>query len=89
MKILVKLFYKYRHNLLLNSIYILLLLIAGIIGIKLSLNIGDKEIYILKTDLILFIVSLWSLILVFVKITRILDPFREKILKKAEYKYIN
>ncbi len=89
MKYLVKLFYKYRTNLLLNSLFIFSLLITGIIGIKLSVNIGDAEIYILKTDLILFIVSLICLILAVIKITRIFDPIREGILKNAEYKYVN
>jgi hypothetical protein len=89
MKYLVKLYYKYRTNLLLNTLHILLLLITGIIGIKLSLNFGDTEIYILKTDFILFIISLICLLLAFIKITRILDPIRERILKNAEFKYVN
>lgn len=87
MNTIVKLYIKYRNNLIINFTFGLLLLVSSVIVFFITVYIESSSIVIFKADLLLFFIGVLNMLFGYRRIVNILDNFRETRLSKSIDRY--
>ncbi len=82
MKTIVDFYIKYRKNILINTIFSLVLLFSSILIFSYIIKLEHNNLVLQKTDIALFLIGLTNLLFGYRRLVNVIDHNREAIMSK-------